>query len=85
MGLDAGLVESFRPGTDRLVGVLAVHQVYLLEGTAIGLDAVETTHVDNHGSDALQLVHTGLVFSARLPHVAVHQTEFYLFVHIVTY
>ena len=81
VGLDASLVERLGPGTDGFVGILAVHEVHLLEGAAVGLDAVEAAHRDNHGCNLLQLVHTRLVFTAALPHVAVHQTEFYFFCH----
>ena len=79
VGLDASLVELLGPGAHRLVGVLAIHQVHLLESAAIGLYAVKATHLDNHRRYLHQLVHTGLVLARRLPHVAVHQTEFYLF------
>ena len=44
VGLDAGLVELFGPGTDGFVGVLTIHEVHLLKGTSVGLDAVEATH-----------------------------------------
>ena len=83
MGLYARLVEGFGPCTDRLVGVLAVHQIHLLEGTAVGLYAVEATHAHDDRRYAHQLVHSRLVFAAALPHIAVYQTKFYLFCHSV--
>ena len=85
VGLYAGLVESFGPCTHGLVGVLTVHQVHLLKGTAVGLYAVKTPHVDNNRGNTLKLVYTRLVFSAALPHITVHQTEFYLFCHNATH
>ena len=82
VGLDTGLVEGLGPGADGLVGVLAVHEVHLLEGAAVGLDAVEAAHGHDDRGDTDQLVDTGLVLATTLPHVAVDQAEFYLFLHI---
>ena len=81
--LDAGFVEGSRPCPNSTVRVLAVHEVHLLEGASVGLYAVETAHLYDDGRYALQLVHSGLVFPAALPHVAVHEAEFYLFCHCV--
>ena len=50
MGLDAGLVEGGRPLADGDVRVFAVKEVHLLERAAVGLDAVEATHVNDSRS-----------------------------------
>ena len=75
LALNAGGAQGFRPFTDGAVRVLAVHQVHLLEGSAIGLHAVETAHFHNHRGDFRQLVHSGLILPRRLPHVTIHQTK----------
>ena len=75
VGLDAHFVERLAEGTDGQVRVLASHEVHLLEGTAVGLDAAEAAHVDNHRRYALQLVLARLELAARLPHVSVDEAE----------
>ena len=71
VGLDAHFVEGLGEGADGLVGILAIQQVHLLEGTAIGLDAGKASHLDDDGSDALQLVLARLELAAALEHVAI--------------
>ena len=73
--LDAHFVEGLGEGADGFVGVLAVEQVDLLEGAAVGLDAGEASHLDDYGSNALQLVLTGLEFAAALKHVTIDKAE----------
>ena len=63
MCLYASLVELLGPGTDGLVGVLAIHQIHLLESTAIGLNAVETAHSHDDRRNFGQLVDAGLIFA----------------------
>ncbi len=75
VGLYAGLVEGLAEGAHGLVGVLSGQQVHLLEGTTVGLHASETSHIDDGGCHACQLILTGLEFTRRLPHIAVDKTE----------
>ena len=58
--LDAHLVERFTECPNGSVWILTCQQVYLLEGTTIGLHTVEHAHVDNGWCDTLQLVFTRL-------------------------
>ena len=81
VGLDACLVERGRPLADGDVGVLAVEEVHLLEGAAVGLHAVEASHIDDGRCDPDQLVHARLVFAGGLPHIPVNEGEFYFFCH----
>ena len=83
VGLDAGLVEGGRPRPDGAVRVLAVEKVNLFESAAVGLDAVEASHIYDSGSHPDQLVHPGLVFSGRLPHVPVNEGEFDFACHYI--
>ena len=53
VGLDTYLVERLTEGTHCQVWVLTCHQVHLLESTTVSLYTAETTHIDNHRSDAL--------------------------------
>ena len=73
MCLDPGLMEGCSPLADGDVRVFAVEEIDLLEGAAVGLHAVETSHIYNCRSDPHELVHPGLVFSGRLPHIPVDQ------------
>ena len=82
VGLDAGFVEGGRPAAYRHVRILAEEEVNLLESAAVGLDAVETAHVDDGRSHFYQLIHAGNVFSRTLPHVPVNQGELDFFCHI---
>ena len=79
VGLDAHLVEGLTEGANGLVGVLAGHEVHLLEGSAIGLHTAEAAHVDDDRGNALQLVLTRLELAARLPHVPVNETKLNFF------
>ena len=85
LALDAGLAQRARPFAHSVVGVLAVQQVHLLEGATVGLHSVETAHPHDHGGDFGELVHSGLVLAGRLPHVAVHQTEFDSLLHTISF
>ena len=80
--LYACFVEGSGEGAYGPVGVLAIQQVHLLEGAAVGLDACEATHVDDERGDAYQLVYSRLVFAGRLPHVSVDKAEFDFFFHV---
>ena len=73
--LDTCLVEGLGKGAHGLIGVLAVEEVDLLEGTAVGLDAGEAAHLDEDRSDTLELILTWLILTRGLPHVAVDQAE----------
>ena len=81
VGLYSGLVELFGPGPYCLVGIFAIHKVYLLEGASIGLDAVKTAHGNNNRGDPYQLVDTWLIFSRRLPHITVNKAKLYFSCH----
>ena len=80
--LDTGFVEGLRKGADSLVGVLAIKEVHLLKGSAVGLDAGEATHLDDDGGYALQLILARLELTSRLEHVAIDEAELYLSFHI---
>ena len=54
--LYADFVEGCGPGSYGLVGVLSEEEVHLLERSSVGLDPVETAHVDDDGSDLNKLV-----------------------------
>ena len=56
VGLDAHLVERLAEGSHGVVRILASQQVHLLEGSAIGFHTGKAAHLDNHRSNALQLV-----------------------------
>ena len=79
--LDAGLVERSRPPAHGHIRILSEQEVHLLEGTSIGLDTVETSHVDNGRSHFFQLVNPRDIFARRLPHIPVNQGEFYFSCH----
>ena len=64
VGLYAHLVEWLTESADCQIGVLACHEVHLLESTAIGLYTGKATHVDDDGSNALQLILARLKLSA---------------------
>ena len=72
VGLDACLMERGCPSADSRVRVFSEEEVDLLEGSSIGLDPVETAHVDDCRGDFFQLVDTWDVLAGRLPHVAVN-------------
>ena len=76
-------VERFGESTHRLVRVLAVKEVDLLEGTAVGLYTCKAPHSYNRGSNALELVFARLVFARRLKHVPVYETELNFLFHIL--
>ena len=83
MGLDARLAEGSRPLAHGDVRVLAVEQVHLLEGAAVGFHAVEAAHVHDGRSHPYQLVHARLIPAGTLPHVPVNQGELdFTFCHI---
>ena len=82
VGLNTCLMEGLCPLADTLVRVLAIEKVYLLKTTAIGLNAVETSHSDNSGSYLYQLIYTWLVLTCTLPHITKDQTKLYFFFHI---
>ena len=82
MGLDAGRMERRGPFTDGLVRVLSEKEIYLLEGSAVGLDTIEASHVDDCRSYFLKLGNGRYIFARRLPHVPVDQGELYLVFHI---
>ena len=81
MGLYACILEGLGKGTNRFIRVLAIEKVHLLEGSAVGLDAGKASHFDNQRGDAHQLIHSRLIFTGRLPHIAVNKTEFDFFFH----
>jgi len=82
VGLDAYLIERLAESAYRIIGVLAGKQINLLEGSAVGFDAGKATHVDDDGSDALQLVFTWLELSGRLPHISINETELDFLFHL---
>ena len=85
VSLDAHFVEGLGECANSLVGVLAVEQVYLFEGTAVGFNAGEASHLDDDGGNAFKLVLAGLEFAAALEHVAVDKAELNLtFGHVVS-
>ena len=77
VGLDTCLVEGLGKGAHGLVGVFAVEQIDLLEGTTIGFYSAEAAHFDNHGSDTFELVFAGLKFARTLEHVAIDKAKLY--------
>ena len=82
MGLDAYLVERLAEGAHSIVWILAGEKVYLLKGTAVGFNTGETTHLDDNGSDALQLVFAWLELARRLPHISINETELDFLFHL---
>ena len=82
VGLDAYLVERLAESAYRIIWILAGKQINLLEGSAVGFDAGKATHVDDDGSDALQLVFTWLELSGRLPHISINETELDFLFHL---
>ena len=58
--LYANLVKRFTECPYSVVGILACQQVHLLEGSAVGFNAGETTHVDYGRGHTLKLVLTRL-------------------------
>ena len=81
--LYADFVERCGPGSYGLVGVLSEEEVHLLERSSVGLDPVETAHVDDDGSDLNKLVNPRDVFARRLPHIPVNKGEFDFTCHTV--
>ena len=82
VGLDTCLVEGLGKGAHGLVGVLAIEQIDLLEGTTIGFYSAEAAHFDNHGRDTFELVFAGLEFARTLEHVAIDKAKLYFtFLH----
>ena len=75
VGLDAHFVEGFGEGTNGLVGVFAIEQVDLFEGTTVGFYAGEAAHLYDDRSNTFELVFARLEFAATLEHVAVEQAE----------
>ena len=82
VSLDASLMERLCPFAHRLVGVFSVEEVHLLETTTVCFNTVETSHLDDGWSHFYELVHTRLILTSTLPHVAEDQREFYFFCHI---
>ena len=81
VGLYARIVERLGKGADCLVRVLTIEKVHLLESSAVGLDTCKAAHFDYQRCDTYQLVYSRLVFTGRLPHIAVNKTEFDFFFH----
>ena len=73
VGLDASLMERLGPFAHRLVGVFSVEKVHLLETTTVCFNTVETSHLDDSRSHFYELVHTRLILTSTLPHVAEDQ------------
>ena len=60
VGLDAHLVKRFTECAHGIVRILTGHQVHLLEGTTVSLNATKAAHINDYRSDALQLILTWL-------------------------
>ena len=75
-------MEGLCPLTDAYVWILAIEEVYLLETTAVCLNAVKTSHLDNSRGHLYQLIYAGLILTGTLPHVAEDQTKLNFF-HIL--
>ena len=54
VGLDTGLVERSGPFPDSLVRILSEKEVHLLEGTTVGFNSVEASHVDDNRCNLLK-------------------------------
>jgi len=63
VGLDANLIKRFAESAHSSIRVFSGKKVYLLEGSSVGLNAVENAHVDDCWSNAFQLVFAGLELS----------------------
>ena len=63
VGLYAGLIKGLGKGAHRRVGVLAIEQVHLFEGSAVGLHTGKATHLYDDGGYAGKLVGTRLVLA----------------------
>ena len=63
MSLDAYLIEGLAECADSLVGIVASHEVDLLEGSAIGLYTREAAHIDDDRGYLFQLVFTWLILA----------------------
>ena len=81
VGLDTCLVEGLAEGAYCLVGVFACEEVYLLEGTAVGLHTAEAAHFDDYWRYLGQLVFAWLELTGALPHVSVNETELNFLLH----
>ena len=82
VGLDASLVERLAEGAHSVVRILASEKVDLLEGSAVGFYAGKATHLNDNGSNALQLVFAWLELAGRLPHISVNETELDFLFHL---
>ena len=80
--LYAGLMKRLCPLAYTLVRVFTIEQIDLLKTTTICLHTVKATHSDNGRSHFYQLVHTWLIFTSTLPHVAENQAKLYFSFHL---
>ena len=81
VGLDAHLIERLAESPHGIIGILSGQKVHLFESSTVCFHACEATHVDDGGSDFLQLVLPGLELSGRLPHVPIDETELDFLLH----
>jgi hypothetical protein len=82
VGLDTYLIERLAESAYCIVWILACEKVHLLESSAVGLNTGKATHIDNHGSNALQLVFAWLELARRLPHISINETELDFLFHL---
>ena len=80
--LNASLVERLTESAYRIVWILACEKVHLLESATVCLNTGKATHIDNHGSNALQLVFAWLELARRLPHISINETELDFLFHL---
>ena len=81
--LDSRLTKRFGERTNRQIRVLTIQQIHLLRRATVSLHAVKATHVNNHRGNLGQLIFARHIFARTLPHVSIHETELYFFLHIV--
>ena len=64
VGLYAHLVEWLTEGANGIIRILACHEVHLFESAAVGLYTGKAPHINDDGSNALQLILARLKLSA---------------------
>jgi len=82
VGLDTYLVERLAESAHSVVRIFTSEKVNLLKSTAVGFHTGEATHLDDNGSNALQLVFAWLELARRLPHISVNETELDFLFHL---
>ena len=81
MCLYADLIERSGPFTNCFIRILTEKKIDLFEGTSVGLDTIEASHIYYGRSHFLELVHSGNILSGRLPHIPIYEGKLYFMTH----